>query len=289
MPEHLDLSARLGRLLQRMRHGDEGVRRESFGDADYPPGLEPREITVYLPAHYQRGDDVPLLFALDGQNLPRWQLPEALWEAGQHRTAVAPLVVAVASTADRRDEYGVAGVPDYAGRGRLAAGFQEFLTRSLLPAVRARYGAGLTPARTGIFGASLGGLCAFDTAWRHPECFSLAGVFSGSLWWRTDDTDAGTQQASRIAHRRVRETAAKPPLRFWFQAGTEDETDDRDGNGVIDAIQDTTELVDELAARGYARGREVVYRETAGGRHDEETWAKELPGFLRWAWPDRGG
>ena len=62
-----------------------------------------------------------------------------------------------------------------------------------------------------------------------------------------------------------------------------------DGNGVIDAIQDTTELVDELAARGYARGREVVYRETAGGRHDEETWAKELPGFLRWAWPDRGG
>ena len=46
------------------------------------------------------------------------------------------------------------------------------------------------------------------------------------------------------------DTAAKPPLRLWFQAGTRDEAEDRDGNGVIDAIQDTTELIDELAAKG---------------------------------------
>ena len=83
----------------------------------------------------------------------------------------------------------------------------------------------------------------------------------------------------------MRETAAKPPLRLWFQAGTEDEKDDRDGNGVIDAIQDTTELIDELVTRGFVRGRDVVYRETPGGRHHPSTWARELPEFLRWAFP----
>jgi enterochelin esterase-like enzyme len=110
-------------------------------------------------------------------------------------------------------------------------------------------------------------------------------VFSGSLWWRSDDTDATTQQSSRITHRVVRETCPRAAARFWFQAGTEDETEDRDGNGVIDAIQDTTELVDELAAAGWVRGHDVVYRETPGGRHHEGTWAGELPEFLRWAWP----
>ncbi|MFI5335450.1 MAG: alpha/beta hydrolase [Opitutales bacterium] len=284
----LDLSARLARLLARMQAGEDSVRRELLGEVDCPDSLARREVTVYLPAGYRRGDDVPLLLALDGQNMPRWRLPEAMTQLAALPGAPVPLVVAVPASAARREEYGVAGVPDYAGRGRLAGVFQEYLTRSVLPAVRSRYGAGLSPERTGIFGASLGGLCAFDTAWRHPWHFGLAGVFSGSFWWRTDDSSPAAQQASRIAHRCVRDTATKPPLRFWLQAGTEDETADRDSNGVIDTIQDTTELVDELTARGYERGREVFYRETAGGRHDEATWADEVPGFLRWAWPGAG-
>jgi hypothetical protein len=62
----------------------------------------------------------------------------------------------------------------------------------------------------------------------------------------------------------VRETARPPRLRLWFETGTRDETDDRDGNGVIDAIQDTTELVDALTALGYAAGLDVVYVQVEG-------------------------
>ena len=287
MSETHDGTFRLGRFFQNLWHADDPVRHEAFGEVVYPPELESREITVHLPAGFRPGDEVPLLFALDGQNMFRWRLPETMMELQRDRSAEAPVVVAVASTPARKEEYGVAGVLDYAGRGRFSAEFQGFITRTLLPAVRSRYGVGLDPRRTGIVGASLGGLAAFDTAWRHPDLFSLAGVFSGSLWWRAEDRTVEDQQTSRIAHRRVRDTAGKPPLRFWFQAGTEDETEDRDGNGVIDAIQDTTELIDELAARGFVRGSEVVYRETPGGRHEEATWAGELPGFLRWAWPAR--
>jgi len=120
------------------------------------------------------------------------------------------------------------------------------------------------------------------------QVFGIAGIFSGALWWRADDAGVAAQQASRIAHRRVRETAARPALRLWFQAGTRDETADRDGNGVIDAIQDTTELIDELVAKGFGRGTDVVYHESEGGEHHEGTWARALPAFLRWALPSRG-
>jgi enterochelin esterase-like enzyme len=68
-----------------------------------------------------------------------------------------------------------------------------------------------------------------------------------------------------------------------MEAATRDETDDRDNNGVIDAIQDTLELIEALESVGYQVGKEVVYVEVEGGRHNYETWSKIFPDFLRWA------
>jgi enterochelin esterase-like enzyme len=252
-------------------------------------GIAPRRVTVHLPPGYsgQRSEAYLVLLALDGQTMPQWRLIETLDELVSTGAIEPVVVVAVPASPERIEEYGTAGRLDFAGRGRHAKAFQDLLTGEVLPWVRENYHVAADAARTGIFGASMGGLCAFDTAWRRPQVFGLAGVFSGSLWWRADDATVAAQQASRIAHRQVRETAGRPALRLWFQAGTRDEAADRDGNGVIDAIQDTTELVDELVAKGFTRGTEVVYRETEGGEHHESTWARELPEFLRWACPPR--
>ena len=257
-----------------------GAQQEILPGLDYA-GLSPREVRVYLP---EKGvtATTPVLVALDGQNMVAWRLEEALAGlAAQGR--VVPLVVTIAAGADRLEEYGMAGILDYAGRGKKSAEFQRFVIASVLPAVRMRYGVTADPARTGIMGSSLGGLAAFDLAWRHSEVFGFAGIFSGSFWWRGNNASPAAQQASRLTHRLVRETPRPPRLRLWFEAGTMDETDDRDGNGVIDAIQDTTELIDELTQRGLPRGRDLVYREIKGGRHNEATWAQALPEFLEWA------
>jgi enterochelin esterase family protein len=253
-------------------------------------GVTPRAVKVYLPPHYdvRRRHPYPLLVALDGQTMPQWRLEETLTElvkAGQIEPAV---VAAVPAAADRIEEYGTADVPDFAGRGHQAKAFQDLLAGMVLPSVRECYHVADEPSRTGIFGASMGGLCAFDSAWRRPQVFGFAGVFSGSLWWRSDDSSAVAQQASRIAHRNVRAAARKPTLRLWFQAGTRDETADRDGNGVIDAIQDTLELMDELATKGFQRGADMAYHQIEDGEHHEGSWAGALPEFLRWALPPRG-
>lgn len=285
MSKPSSLRAGLGRLLVGLGLTEvAAVAAEELLPLTPEAPLAPREVRVYLPPGGVTAE-TPLLLALDGQNMPAWRLAETMARLAEERRIVAPVVVAVANTPDRIEEYGLAGTLDYKGRGRLAAAFQRFVVTEVLPAVRARYGLRADPARTGLMGASLGGLSVLDLAWRRPDLFGFAGVFSGSLWWRGEDGDWQAHQRSRLAHRFVRATERRPALRLWFQAGTLDETDDRDGNGVIDAIQDTTELVDELAAKGFTRGRDVVYHQVEGGRHDEATWAEALPVFLEWALP----
>jgi enterochelin esterase family protein len=252
-------------------------------------GVAPRRVSVYLPPHYEasRSRPYPLLVALDGQTMPQWRLAETLDDLIGAGRIEPVLIAAVPASADRIEEYGTAGTLDFAGRGRRAKAFQDLLSGLVLPTLRERYQVAREPARTGIFGASMGGLCAFDSAWRRPQVFGVAGIFSGSLWWRADDSSAAAQQASRIVHRQVREATATPALRLWFEAGTHDERADRDGNGVIDAIQDTLELTGELEAKGFRRDRDLAYHHVEGGAHHETTWAGALPAFLGWAFPPR--
>jgi len=266
--------------------GADGVRVEPLPGPG-ARGLADRTVQLWLPPGFRRGRPAPLLLMLDGQTAPQWRLGAALAAVAAAGDRVAPVVAAVPASAERLEEHGTAGILDFAGRGRLARLFQDYLVYEVLPAARERCGLRPDPAHTGIFGASMGGLCAFDTAWRHPQHLGCAGAFSGSLWWREDDRGAVAQQASRIAHRRVRETPGRPDLRLWFQAGTRDEASDRDGDGVIDAIQDTRELMAALAAKGFREGRELTYCEVPDGEHHEATWAGVLPEFLRWVLPGR--
>ena len=277
------IRTQVGRALLGLGVGKLGAGEDVL-TISWPAELEAREIRVFVPEGGVRPES-PLLVAFDGQNMDAWQLRAALADLARAGDRALPLVVAVPAGAERVEEYGLAGQLDYARRGKKAAALQRFVVDSLLPTVRSRYGLAHAPGRTGVFGASLGGLAAFDLAWRHPEVFGVAGIFSGSLWWRGDDSTVSAQQHSRLAHAQVRATARPPELRLWFQAGTADETDDRDGNGVIDAIQDTTELIDELVAKGWVRDRTVHYRQVEGGEHNERTWAAVLPEFLRWALP----
>lgn len=288
MKRERKLAAKLGRLLVGLGLTEASVAlaREEVLAVQAPEDLAAGEVRVFLPPGGVTAD-TPLLVALDGQNMAAWRLAETIERLAAAGEIAPPLVVAISATADRIEEYGLAGALDYAGRGKKAAAFQRRVLEHIVPEARARYGLLGGPARTAIMGASLGGLSAFDLAWAHPDVFGTVGVFSGSLWWRGEDGDWRVAQRSRLAHRMVRETHTRPSLRLWFEAGTADETDDGDGNGVIDAIQDTTELIDELVAKGFRRDRDVTYHEMPGGKHHESTWAEALPVFLRWAFPKR--
>ena len=243
-----------------------------------------RMVRVFLPVDYATStDSYPVLYANDGQDMEALGLVETLERLQADRSIQPVIVVAVHATDARRQEYGVAGTPNAQGLGAEAGSYHRFMVEELRPFIEQRYRVRRGPAETALLGWSLGGLAAFDLAWRHPESFGTVGVMSGSFWWRTDDGSPAARQVSRIMHRVVRESRNPPQLRMWFEAGRDDEAADRDGDGVIDAIQDTRELMDELAAKGFQEGSDMIYLEVDGG-HNQATWGSALPAFLGWAY-----
>lgn len=246
---------------------------------------EARTIDVFLPRGYARDSTIryPVLYANDGQDMETVEL-RVILDSLQRTGAMAPVIVVAIHATDRMQDYGTAGVPNAQGRGSRAELYSQFLLQELMPAMTQRYRVMTGPAHTAAMGWSLGGLSLFDLAWRHPERIGAVGVFSGSFWWRTDDSSVRTKQSSRIMHRRIRETRSKPALRLWLESGLQDEQADRDNDGVIDSIQDTEELVTELTRLGFRRGSDVIHL-TIQGSHNLPTWKRILPEFLVWAFP----
>ncbi|WP_121356512.1 alpha/beta hydrolase [Flavisolibacter nicotianae] len=242
-------------------------------------------VDVYHPKQIARPSSLSLLVLNDGQNLDEMQfapLLNGLLETNQ----IAPVVcVGVHCNKDRIDEYGTAENLDFAGRGKKANAYQRFLVEELLPFLHLHYGVEQY-RQTMIAGFSMGGLSAIDTLWNYPDVFSVAGVFSGSLWWRSRDLhDEYDDDRHRIIHQVIRKKSYHAGRRFYFMTGSLDETADRNNNGVIDSIDDTLDLIRELETIGYENGSDICYVNDQEGRHDLATWSKALPHFLLWALP----
>ena len=124
---------------------------------------------------------------------------------------------------------------------------------------------------------------AFDMALDHPREFSAVGVFSGSFWWRSKDLEKGyVEEVDRIMHAKIRTKKRDAQLRIFLQTGQLDETADRNKNGIIDSIDDTLGIMDELIKLGYTPHEQITYLELEDGKHDVETWGRVMPQFLQW-------
>ena len=241
-----------------------------------------RVVDIFLPPGYETSDArYKVLYAQDGQDMGDVRLKATL-ERLYAEDAIEPVIVVAIHAEDRINQYGTAGKPDYAGRGGRADLYTRLLLEELIPYINQTYRTQTGPENTLVMGWSLGGLMAFDLAWNHPDVFGRVGVFSGSFWWHTDDTDLTAMLGSRIAHKMAREGGKREGLKFWFESGFKDEDADRDGDGIIDAVQDTRELIAELQTLGYTDA-DIRLLELENGYHGPGTWAEALPDFLLWA------
>jgi len=243
------------------------------------------ELTILLPPGYSAASGrFPVLYLNDGQDMDRLRMSSLLDSLYEKKSLPPLVVVGIHANQDRLNEYGTAAQADYQGRGAKAGRYTQFVLSELMPYIEKSVRVASGPTTTAIAGFSLGGLSAIDLAWAHPERFGKVGVFSGSLWWRKKAYENGYDDHNdRIMHTLIRNSVSKSALKFWFEAGTEDETSDRNKNGVIDAIDDTLDLMQELRAKGYHDEVDFEYVEVAGGKHNQETWAGVMPDFLQWA------
>jgi iron(III)-enterobactin esterase len=226
--------------------------------------------------------DVPILLMNDGQDIPSLNYVQTLDSLFLSKKVTPFITVGIHANQDRMAEYGTVSQPDSKGRGAKAKAFSDFIMAELVPNLKKNE---KFKSENFIYaGFSLGGLSAIDIAWANPKIFKKVGVFSGSLWWRQKELDKGyTDEKDRIMHNIIRGTSVKPNLKIWLEAGTNDEKSDRNQNGIIDAIDDTLDLIKELKIKGFNENKDVFYQEIIGGEHNQKTWGKIMPDFLIWA------
>ena len=243
------------------------------------------KIDFYLPQNVADPSQMSLLLINDGQDMEKMGFESILEKLYAEQSIEPILCVAMHCSPNRKMEYGVAGHPDYLGRGANAGLYTSFIFDELLPFIRKKYAVPSFKEKA-FAGFSLGGLMALDIVWKHAPEFTKVGAFSGSFWWRDIDQDDEDydDDKHRIIHQQIRNGEYAPWLKFFFQCGNMDETMDRNNNGIIDSIDDTMDLIKELELKGYDKQKDIQYLELKDGHHDVPTWGRAMPVFLKWGW-----
>ena len=242
------------------------------------------KVDVFLPPQYSKDTNTnyPCIYFNDGQDMLALGMFDTLTRLYKEGTLPHCIIFAMYCNENRINEYGTALEADYKKRGNKAKEYADFVIHELIPLMRSEYRCKLEPKYNTYAGFSLGALSAMDIAWANPSVFGKVGVFSGALWWRSKEWTLEDPDGGRIMHDIIRNSSHQAGMKFWFEVGTKDEDCDRNNNGIIDAIDDTLDLINELTALGYRPHEDIKYVEIDGGEHNPHTWGKIMPDFLKW-------
>lgn len=231
---------------------------EKLGPFDVPH-VGPRHVRVYVPPGGGPGPR-PVLYLFDGQNIFHdgpsyaggWHLHRIAQRfAVQQR--VAPILVGV-------DHGGTARVEElgsWTSGGTRTDALLDWMGATLLPQIRADYGAASEPGQVGIGGSSMGGLGALYAHFKRPEHFGLVLAMSPSLWV------GGGKAFELIA------AASKPwTSRIYLDAGGLE-----GGGRMLAAAQ---RLADHLRGRGWDAGS-LRFLAATRGTHSEKHWRRRAP------------
>src|SRR5215208_7396318 len=114
-------------------------------------------IDLYLPKNIIDPKNLSLLLINDGQDLAEMKFSAMLDQLLESNQIEPAICVGIHAGKDRKNEYGTAKVPDYAGRGAKAEAYHQFILEELLPFIHAQYAIEQFEKKA-FAGFSLGGL-----------------------------------------------------------------------------------------------------------------------------------
>ena len=264
---------------QRAQHTISGTLLAA--DGIYSPQLHNRRrLFVHLPRSYAEGGTrrYPVIYMHDGQNLFDQALSFAgEWQADEAIEALAPdgyeaIVVGVPNMGARRiDEYSPFR-DRRLQRGGRGDWYVAFLVSTVKPLIDQAFRTLPGREHTGLLGSSMGGLISLYASFSRPDVFGFAGVMSPSLWFAQEAIFPFVQHAPGR------------PSRVYLDLGTHEGGDPRPtqrGPYVGRYLAAARRMRDLLIARGLAPGRDLLYLEEEEAGHNEQAWARRLPGALR--------
>lgn len=245
-----------------------------------------RDLLVWLPPGYDdaknAGRTYPVLYMMDGPHLfDQYRGFTKEWKADETATTlisggqVRPLIIVGIpnSGATRMQEYMPPGMTTKYLEGATPKGdvHVDWLLHTVMPRVESAFRVANGPDNTGIGGASMGGLIALWAGGTHPDVFGLVLAESPAL-------RLGEDSAWKPAFEGVK----RWPQRVFIGVGGKEGSDKQE---LSDAFAASVKELDAmLTTQGLDASRKRFVFE-ANAVHDEDAWAKRLPGALEFLFP----
>jgi predicted alpha/beta superfamily hydrolase len=236
-----------------------------------------RTLGVWPPPGYDAATHLrfPVLYLHDGQNLfdpstafggVPWGVDQVAEREVRAGRAEPLIIVGVANTPDRLDEY---GPKEHHRKGRdRARDYGRFLVEEVKPFIDATYRTRPGPEDTGVGGSSMGGLISLHLCQWYPEVFGKCAAMSPSLWWDNEyflrTAEVSTEWMARC--------------RVWLDVG-EHEADTPEASEAT--VRRTRRLAGLFARHGMREGEQFRYLGVPGGTHHESAWGARFDQVLR--------
>ena len=165
---------------------------------------------VYTPPNFDAARTYPVYYVQDGVAFYRTGRLGELLDRALAQQLIDPAVLVFVEPQGRNAEY------------YLNDRYFDFLLQEVLPQVEARFPVSRQASERGLWGASLGGLISFFTAWQHPEVFGRVVSHSGAFI-ASPQGQQGQQIDTTTAGEWLREQLqAQPPtgLKVSLDSGT---------------------------------------------------------------------
>jgi predicted alpha/beta superfamily hydrolase len=238
---------------------------------------EKRNIYVWLPPGYNNSRDskFPLLLCQDGQNLfdastsflgVEWEMDEAATSLITKYEIEPMIIVGVANTTDRVYEYTPYGELEGGGGVEL---YGKFIVEELMPFLTKRFNINTRSGKTCTLGASTGALTSLYLYTRYPRIFNMAAIISPATFF---------SKGSLINW--VKEQKFNSNGKIWLDIGLEEGV--QMSNGISDAVQTTRDIKRYLEGNNFIDGKNFSYHEEPDGEHNEISWQKRVPLFLKY-------
>lgn len=233
---------------------------------DIPQLKRQRTIYIYLPVGYGASNKkYPVLYLQDGQNVFRstgvmgknaWAVDSIL---NSMPAAKQCIVVGISHGAKYRlTEYNPYD-SKYGKQEGIA--YVNFLVETLKPYIDEHYRTRKGARYTAIAGSSLGALIATYAAYKYPDVYGSAGVFSSAFWIGPD------------LYKEIGTHAANKQSGYYLTVG--------DVEGSHEA-EDVIKMDSTLHAAGYSLKQVPRTKINPGAKHNEKQWREAFPAFYAW-------
>ncbi len=268
-----------------------GIAREEFGtvDPNNPKTLIvktheidcQRAITVYIPAQYVPGTEVPFIVRHDGPKEGKSDANLVTILDNLIAQKRIPVQIGIMIANGGGDAQGHERGREYDTMSGLYA---EFIEHEVLPLVEKNYHIKLTknPDGRAVIGSSSGGSAALIMAWYHPEWYrrvlTTSGTFVNQQWPFNPETPGGAWDF----HDKLIPQSERKPIRLFMAVG---DRDNYNPNVMRDGMHDWVEANHRMAKVLKVKGYDYQYLFCINNGHGlREAKAQILPHALEWVW-----